>query len=70
MQGQLLKKFKETGQFLENVGPSQSTIYFKIGLYKFLKKYPKSNNQHCPLITLRIISRRSKPYVKQMHLHS
>ena len=39
-QGQLLKKFKATGQFFENVGQSKSTIYCKISLYEFLKKYP------------------------------
>ena len=38
-QGQVLKNFKDTKEFVENVGLSQSTIYFKIGLYKFLKKY-------------------------------
>ena len=37
-QGQLLKKFRETEQ---NVGQKKSKIYFKIGLYKCLKKYPK-----------------------------
>ena len=38
-QGQLLEKFRETEQFIENAGQEQSTVYFKIGLYKFLKKY-------------------------------
>ena len=39
-QGELLKKFKDTENFFDNVGQSRSTIYFKISLYKFLKKYP------------------------------
>ena len=39
-QGELKKKFKDTKNFLDNVGQSRSTIYFKISLYKFLKKYP------------------------------
>ena len=43
-QGQVLKNFKDTKEFVENVGLSQSTIYFKIGLYKFLKKYPSLKN--------------------------
>ena len=33
-QGELFKKFTD------NVGQSKSMIYFKISLYKFLKKYP------------------------------
>lgn len=37
-QGQLLKNFKETENVFENVGQIKSKIYFKIGLYKFLKK--------------------------------
>ena len=44
IQGQVLKNFKDTKEFVENVGLSQSTIYFKIGLYKFLKKYPALKN--------------------------
>ena len=39
-EGELLKKFKDTENFFDNVGQSRSTIYFKISLYKFLKKYP------------------------------
>ena len=37
-QGQLLKKFKYTENFFDNVGKSRSTVYFKISLYKLLKK--------------------------------
>ena len=36
IQGQMLKNFKDTEGFVENVGLSRSTTYFKIGLYKFL----------------------------------
>ena len=43
-QGQMLKKFKDTKGFVENVRCSWSTIYFKIGLYKFLKKYQDPKN--------------------------
>ena len=32
----MLKNFKDTEGFVENVGLSRSTTYFKIGLYKFL----------------------------------
>ena len=39
-QGEILKNFKDTQNFFDNVGQSKSTIYFKISLYKFLKKYP------------------------------
>ena len=44
IQGQMLKRLKDTKGFDENVGLSQSTIYFKIGLYRFLKKYPALKN--------------------------
>ena len=40
----MLKTFKDTEGFFENVGLSRSTSYFKIGLYKFLKKYLASKN--------------------------
>ena len=39
-QGQLLKEFKDTEHFFDNVAQRNSTIFFKILLYKFLKKYP------------------------------
>ena len=39
-QGELLKKFKDSDKFFDRVGLSQSNIYFKIGLYKFLRKFP------------------------------
>ena len=37
-QGELLKKFKDTENFFDNVHQCRSTIYFKMSLYKFLKK--------------------------------
>ena len=37
-QGELLKKFKDTEDFFDNVGQSRSTIYFKISFCKFLMK--------------------------------
>ena len=42
--------FKDTEHFFVNVGHSRSTVYFKILLYKFLKKYPllkKSTLKSC-----------------------
>ena len=38
--GEVFKKFKDTENFFDSVGQSRSAIYFKISLYKFLKKYP------------------------------
>lgn len=38
-QGQILKKFRDTENFVENVGKIRSTVYFKTEIYKFLKKY-------------------------------
>ena len=39
-QGELLKRFKDSDEFFDGVGLSQSNIYFKIRLYKFLCKFP------------------------------
>lgn len=36
----LLKNFKDAEQYLNTVGQSKSSIYFKVNLYKFLKTYP------------------------------
>ena len=38
-QGEFLKRFKEEDEFFNCVGLSQSNIYFKIRLFKFLCKY-------------------------------
>ena len=43
IQGQMLEKFKYMEDFIKNVGLSRSVIYFKIGIYKFLK-VPVLNN--------------------------
>ena len=47
-QEELLKKFKKTENFFYSIGQSRSTIYFKISLNKFLKKYPllETSNLH------------------------
>ena len=37
-QGEILKIFKETGNFFENAAQIRSTIYFKIAVSKLLKK--------------------------------
>lgn len=39
-EGERLKKFKDTENSLDNVVQSRPMIYFQIGLYTFLKKYP------------------------------
>ena len=38
-QGQLLKTFKDTEHFFDNVAESRLTIYFKISLHRFFKKH-------------------------------
>ena len=43
-QGKLLKRFKEENEFFDCDGLSQSNIYFKIRLYKFLCKFPLLKN--------------------------
>ena len=40
----MLKKFEDEGSFIENIGFNRSTVYFIIGLYKFLKKFPTTKN--------------------------
>ena len=43
-QEQMLKKVKDMYDFIENIRLSRSTVYFKIGIYKFLKKFPVLKN--------------------------
>ena len=43
-QEELMKRFKDSNEFFDNTGLGRSNIYFKIGLYKFLCKYPKLKN--------------------------
>ena len=40
----MLKRFEDTEGFVENIWLSRSTIYFKIGLYKFLKNSSLSSH--------------------------
>ena len=42
--GELLKRFNDSDEFFDGVGLSQSNIYFKIRLYKFLRKFPALRN--------------------------
>ena len=42
-QGKLLKRFKQD-EFFDSVGLSQSNIYFKVRLYKFLCKFSVLKN--------------------------
>ena len=44
IQRQMLKKFKDKKGLIEYVGLSRSTVYFKIGLYKRLKKFSALKN--------------------------
>ena len=39
IQAQMLKKFKGSKVLVKKIGDGRWTIYFKIGLYRFLKKY-------------------------------
>ena len=43
-QGELLKRFMDNEEFFDRVGLSRSNIYYKIGLYKFLCKFPVLKN--------------------------
>ena len=43
-QGELLKRFKEEGEFFYSVGLSKSYICFKMRLFKFLCKFPVLKN--------------------------
>ena len=43
-QGGLMKRFKDSDEFFDGVGLSQSNIYFKIRLYKLLCKFPVLKN--------------------------
>ena len=43
-QEQMLKKFKDMYDFIENIRLSRSTVYFKIEIYKFFIKFPVLKN--------------------------
>lgn len=43
-QGVILKDFKETENIYETVGLSRSSIYSKINLYNFVKKYRRTQH--------------------------
>ena len=44
IQAQMLKKFKDSKVLVKKIGNGRSTIYFKIGLFYILKKYPALKN--------------------------
>ena len=43
-QAELMKRFKDSNEFFDGVGLSQSNIYFKIRLHKLLCKFPVLKN--------------------------
>ena len=49
-QSKLLKGFRGKDEFFDRVGLSRSNIYFKISLYKFLRKFPLLKNSTLPAI--------------------
>ena len=64
-QGQLLKKFKDTERFFEAISQSKPATYLKMGLFKFLKKYPALKSLHYPQTTLRTTLKASKMLCKK-----
>ena len=40
----MLKKFKDTKDFIKDIGLSRSTVHFKTGLYEIFKKNPVFKN--------------------------
>ena len=66
----MAKKFKDSEAFVENVGISQSTIYFKIGLYVW-KNTQLWTTQVYHRIILEVILKWSKQFVKTIknYLH-
>ena len=53
-QGQRLKKFRDTEDFIKKVELSRSSICFKIGFYKFLKTWKTWKTRRYHRIMLRI----------------
>ena len=64
--------FKDTEDFVDNVRQSKSTIYSKISLHKFLKKFPGSGKSTLSLHYFKNNLKWSRPCVKttQHCLHS
>ena len=48
----IFKKIKNTEHFFEMKSLSKPTIYFKMNLYKLIKKYPCLKSHHNLLVTL------------------
>ena len=46
--GQILQKIWKVENFIQNVGQSKSTFYYKIRMYKFLKNYSALKNSILP----------------------
>lgn len=53
-QWEILKMFKETEIFFDGTGKNLPTIYFKIAVYKVLKKTLFSKNQHYHQVSVKI----------------
>ena len=70
IQGQILKKFKDKEGFIENERLSRSTVYFKFGLYKSLKKFPALKNSSLSSNILEIILNLLQQFVKGMKNYS
>ena len=49
----MLQSFKDKEGFIENIVLSRSTIYFKIALYKCLKRFKALKNSSLSLIYFR-----------------
>ena len=70
IQRQMLKKLKDKEGFIENEGLSRSTVYFKFGLYKSLKKFPVLKNSSLSSHILEIILNLLQQFVKGIKNYS
>ena len=54
-QGELLKCFRDGDEFFDRIGLGRSNIYFKISLYKFLRKFTLLKNSTLTYYILKLI---------------
>ena len=54
-QGELLKCFRDEDEFFDRIGLGRSNIYFKISLYKFLRKFTLLKNSILTSYILKLI---------------
>ena len=68
-QGELLKTSEDTQKFFDDVSQGRLTIYFKILLFKLLKKYTLLKTSTLQSSCFKIVFRQSRLFAKKTQLY-